>query len=86
MVAEGLSVRVLEEIVMMGSVGDVAKPQRRARNPIEPGLVDLSERLSERFETRVKVEMGRHKGKVTIEFGSPEDLDRIVSMLGQSGG
>ena len=85
-VAEGLSVRALEEIVMMGAADDVAEPKRRTRNPIEPGLVDLSERLSERFETRVKVEMGRRKGKVTIEFGSPEDLDRIVSMLGQSGG
>ena len=85
-VAEGLSVRALEEIVMMGPGTDVTEPKRRTRNPVEPGLVDLSERLSERFETRVKVEMGRHKGKVTIEFGSPDDLERIVSMLGQSAG
>lgn len=82
-VAEGLSVRALEEIVMMGPGSDAVEPTRRTRHPVEPTLVDLSERLSERFETRVKVEMGRRKGKVTIEFGSPEDLERIVSILGQ---
>ncbi len=83
-VAEGLSVRALEEIVITGSGSDdTAERVRRTRGPIEPGLLDLSERLSERFETRVKVEMGRRKGKVTIEFGSPEDLERIVAMLGQ---
>jgi ParB family chromosome partitioning protein len=83
-VAEGLSVRALEEIVMMGPIGDVAERKQRTRHAVEPGLLDLSERLSERFETRVKIEMGRHKGKLTIEFGSPDDLERIVSMLGQT--
>jgi ParB family chromosome partitioning protein len=83
-VAEGLSVRALEEIVMMRGAADGAhEPKRRSQAVAEPALVDLSERLSEQFETRVKVEMGRRKGKVTIEFGSPEDLDRIVSMLGR---
>jgi ParB family chromosome partitioning protein len=82
-VAEGLSVRALEEIVMTGAAEDAVEPKRRARNPVEPALLDLSERLSEQFETRVKVEMGRRKGRVTIEFGSSEDLDRIVSMLGR---
>lgn len=82
-VAEGLSVRALEEIVTTGAGESAAEPRRRTRNQAEPALIDLSERLSEQFETRVKVEMGRHKGKVTIEFGSSEDLDRIVSMLGR---
>jgi ParB family chromosome partitioning protein len=82
-VAEGLSVRALEEIVMTGAAENAAEPKRRTRIQAEPALIDLSERLSEQFETRVKVEMGRHKGKVTIEFGSSEDLDRIVSMLGR---
>jgi len=86
-VAEGLSVRALEEIVMTGAAEEeVAKPARRARASAEPGLIELSERLSERFETRVKVEMGRHKGKLTIEFGSSDDLERIVVMLGQPTG
>jgi len=79
-VAEGLSVRALEEIVIMGD-GESVEPKRRERAPVELGLLDLSARLSERFETRVKVEMGRHKGKVTIEFGSSEDLERIVEVL-----
>lgn len=86
-VAEGLSVRALEELVVMGAgSAGAAEPVHRTRIPAEPGLLDLSERLSERFETRVKVEMGLRKGKVTIEFGSPEDLERIVLILGQPTG
>jgi len=37
--------------------------------------------LSDQFETRVKVELGRSKGKITIEFGSIDDLERIVATM-----
>ena len=63
-VAEGLSVRAVEEIVAVG--GDDAPRKRSApagRQPIAPGLRRLADRLSDLFETRVKVEMGRHEGK-----------------------
>ncbi|MGW4866695.1 ParB/RepB/Spo0J family partition protein [Streptomyces chartreusis] len=81
-VAEGLSVRSVEEIVtLMGS-----RPQKtpRSRGPRagsvpSPALSDLATRLSDRFETRVKVELGQKKGKITVEFASPEDLERILS-------
>ena len=43
--------------------------------------MEIADRLSDRFDTRVKVDMGRSKGKVTIEFGSLDDLDRIVSVI-----
>ena len=46
--------------------------------PVAPGLRRLADRLSDLFETRVKVEMGRHKGKIVVEFATPEDLERIV--------
>lgn len=79
-VAEGISVRGLEEIV---SVGDAGRATDRARRnkPVAPGLADLAERLSDRFETRVKVDLGRAKGKITVEFASLDDLRRIVDIM-----
>lgn len=80
-VAEGISVRGLEEIVALGeSDDDRPAPQRRAK-PTAPGLADLGERLSDRLETRVKVDLGQRKGKVTVEFASLDDLRRIVDII-----
>ncbi len=81
-VAEGLSVRNVEEIVALG--GDEAPRKRSAppsRQPVAPGLRHLSDRLSDLFETRVKVEMGRHKGKIVVEFATIDDLERIVKAM-----
>jgi ParB family transcriptional regulator, chromosome partitioning protein len=81
-VAEGLSVRALEEIIATDSGGDDGERRRsRPRKPVAPGLEDLAERLSERFETRVKVDLGRKKGRITVEFASLDDLRRIVEMM-----
>ncbi|MCM0620975.1 ParB/RepB/Spo0J family partition protein [Nocardioides bruguierae] len=80
-VAEGISVRGLEEIVALGS-GDEDAPRRTARRkPQAPGLTEIADRLSDRFETRVKVDLGKHKGKITVEFASMEDLQRILGIL-----
>ncbi|KQW47618.1 chromosome partitioning protein ParB [Nocardioides sp. Root1257] len=79
-IAEGISVRALEEIVAMRDV-DQAAPRVVRKKPVAPGLVDLAERLSDRFETRVKVDLGRSKGKITVEFGSIDDLQRIVDIM-----
>src|SRR5687767_5299657 len=76
-VAEGISVRGLEEIVAVGDTGSNA-PRAPRRRPTAPGLTDLADRLSDRFETRVKVDLGRSKGKITVEFATMEDLQRIV--------
>ena len=87
-VAEGMSVRAVEEAVALAHASGEHEERpraRQARRAVQPALVDLADRLSDRFETRVKVDMGRAKGKVTIEFGSREDLDRIVAMLGVPG-
>jgi ParB family chromosome partitioning protein len=84
-VAEGMSVRNVEEAVQLArSDSDVpaAKPRGgRSRAAAPPELTELADRLSDRFETRVKVDMGRSRGKVTIDFGSVEDLHRIVALL-----
>ena len=81
-VAEGLSVRNVEEIVALGA--DDA-PRRRAapagRRPVAPGLLRLADRLSDLYETRVKVEQGRNKGKIIIEYATLEDLERIVAAM-----
>ncbi|MEU0162757.1 ParB/RepB/Spo0J family partition protein [Streptomyces sp. NPDC006261] len=83
-VAEGLSVRAVEEIVtLMGSrPSSSPKPKGpRAGTRLSPALTDLATRLSDRFETRVKVDLGQKKGKITVEFASMEDLDRILGSL-----
>jgi ParB family chromosome partitioning protein len=80
-VAEGLSVRAVEEIVMLGGESERPARQPRAPKPVAPRLADIAARLSDRLDTRVKVELGRTKGKVIIEFASIEDLERIVGSL-----
>ncbi|MBU2669960.1 ParB/RepB/Spo0J family partition protein [Actinoplanes bogorensis] len=83
-VAEGLSVRATEELVSLTLSDGPAKkaaPSRRAKVHA-PALNDLAERLSDRFDTRVKVDIGRNKGKITIEFATVDDLERIVGMIG----
>jgi ParB family chromosome partitioning protein len=79
-VAEGISVRGLEEIVAVGDTGRQTERVAR-RKPFAPGLADLADRLSDRLETRVKVDLGRSKGKITVEFASMEDLQRIVDVM-----
>jgi ParB family chromosome partitioning protein len=79
-VAEGLSVRSVEEIVAVGGEAARERP-RRTKRPVAPKLEVLAHRLSERFETRVKVDLGRSKGRIVVEFGSIDDLERIVALM-----
>jgi ParB family transcriptional regulator, chromosome partitioning protein len=80
-VAEGLSVRNVEEIV---ALGDELTPRARKPRPgaHHPQLDGQAARLSDRFDTRVRINLGQRKGKLTFEFASVEDLDRIVKMMG----
>jgi ParB family chromosome partitioning protein len=82
-VAEGLSVRAVEELVALGETGAEQKAERRpaARRPHDPTLDSLQDRLSDRFDTRVTVNVGKRKGKVTIEFATVDDLNRILQTL-----
>jgi ParB family transcriptional regulator, chromosome partitioning protein len=79
-VAEGLSVRATEELV---STGDAAPTERarRTRPAQAPGLTDLAGTLSELLETRVTIDMGRRKGKLTVEFATLDDLRRVVAIM-----
>lgn len=79
-VAEGLSVRAVEEIVAMGAE-TVAEPRsRRTREP-SPRALELSQTLSDHFDTRVKVDIGRKHGRITIEFATEDDLERILTIV-----
>ena len=83
-VAEGLSVRGTEEAVALAvSAGSPAErsPRSRGRRPVPTRLSEVADRLSDRFETRVKVDLGRARGKVVIEFASVDDLERIVQVI-----
>lgn len=82
-VAEGLSVRATEEAVTLAKNETPAKAKPApVRKPMHaPGLQDLAERLSHSFDTRVKVELGRRKGRIVVEFGSVDDLERIVHLI-----
>lgn len=82
-VAEGLSVRATEEAVTLANRAERDdRPAPPRRRPIQmPGLHDIAERLSGTYDTRVTVSLGKRKGKIVVEFGSVEDLQRIVDLM-----
>jgi ParB family chromosome partitioning protein len=84
-VAEGLSVRATEEAVTLANRAGPSQPPSPRRKPIQmPGLQDVAEQLSSAFDTRVMVSLGKRKGKIVVEFGSVEDLQRIVGLMNSS--
>lgn len=90
-VAEGLSVRATEEIVILANRDTekstaTPRPAPRGRQR-DPELEVVAGRLSDRFETSVSVTMGRRKGRITIDVGDSDDLQRVLGLLeGGSGG
>jgi ParB family transcriptional regulator, chromosome partitioning protein len=79
-VAEGLSVRATEEAVAMAAAEEPTA-KRRTRRISAPGVEDLAGRLSDVFETKVKIQIGRAKGRIVVEFGSVDDLQRIIGQM-----
>ncbi len=80
-VAEGLSVRSTEEIVAMSGheLGTGSRPARE--RPRDPRAEELSSELSDHFDTRVRVDVGRSKGRIVIEFAGEDDLERILAIV-----
>ncbi len=80
-VAEGLSVRATEEIVTLGDADDSGRTQRSPRSPREahPRAGEIAAQLADRLDTRVKVDGGKNRGRLTIEFASQDDLERIAA-------
>jgi ParB family chromosome partitioning protein len=86
--AEDLSVRQTEEAVrrFIETPAPDSAPAKAASSPGgSPGLAEVEEILSEQLATRVSIQMGAKRGRVVIEFGSPDDLERIVSEIIGSG-
>ena len=79
-ISQGLSVRAVEEIVAT-SDGRKIKEKRRHRPQITPLLKDLGDQIGNRLDTRVTIELGKAKGKITIEFANQEDLLRITKLI-----
>ena len=69
------------EIVALGLRPPKGQRAPGAKAPVAPGLKDLADRLSDVFETRVKVEMGQRKGKIVVEFATVDDLNRIINVM-----
>jgi ParB family transcriptional regulator, chromosome partitioning protein len=87
-VAEDLSVREVEELVRNYLEHPATAAERHAKPAPEPAvsaLAEVEEILCEQLATRVTIQMGKKRGKVIIEFGSADDLDRIVSEIVGSG-
>jgi ParB family transcriptional regulator, chromosome partitioning protein len=89
--AEGLSVREVEELVRIFVDGPPPKPEPSTSKAIsdpatrDAGMAEIEEILSEQLATRVQIELNKKRGRVVIEFGSADDLERIVSEIIGSG-
>ncbi len=82
-VEEGISVRSLEEMVALREEPEEERVRRaptRTANP--PQVEEWASRLSDRLDTTVKVNMGKRKGRIVVEFATHEDLERIISQMG----
>src|SRR5699024_4068925 len=82
-ISEGLSVRATEEAVTL-SKNEPSKSKQQPANPASEKVAEFEQvasRLSDTFDTRVKVDAGKRKGRLIVEFGSFDDLERIVGMM-----
>jgi ParB family chromosome partitioning protein len=87
--AEDLSVREVEELVRTyldhPSQAERPAPLAAVPEPSANPLGEVEELLSEQLATRVQIQMGKRRGKIMVEFGSADDLERIVSEIIGSG-
>lgn len=78
-VAEGFSVRAIEEIVAAGLPN--RKLKRKNAPHHVPQMTEIAERLSDYYDTRVLVQSGKSKGRIVIEFSGVDDLERLLALL-----
>mgnify|MGYP003352171362 FL=1 len=79
-VAEGLSVRSVEEIIAISKPGNSAKKKSGGRKET-PELRELAEALGDSLDTRVRIESAKGKGAIIIEYSGGEDLQRLVKLI-----
>ncbi|MGY5766093.1 ParB/RepB/Spo0J family partition protein [Brachybacterium sp. DNPG3] len=81
-VTEGLSVRAVERLVSAGGAQRTTGMRTARRTSYDPHVVDLTSRLANRLETQVRIDVGKRKGRITLEFTTIDDLERLISTLG----
>ena len=81
-VSEGLSVRAVERLIANGVESSSAARTVTRRSSYNPRVVSLTSQLSTKLEAPVRIDVGKRKGKVTLEFTNLDDLERIVAKLG----
>jgi ParB family chromosome partitioning protein len=86
--AEGLSVRATEEIVATAqnttsgnNLNNPVSGKGANNSSVTARLKEVAEEIGSTLDTRVTVELGKQKGKITIEFATLEDLDRIAGLI-----
>ena len=90
-IQEGLSVRSLEEIFALWEKGHDEEKAKRTRQAslkavTPPHVEEWATALADRLDTTVKVDVGKRKGKIVVEFASVEDLERIIEQMGATRG
>lgn len=85
-IAEGLSVRATEEaVLLLNRQMEEGTPRKKAgqgqRAPLPSHVSHWVDDISDALETKVSVQMGKKKGKIVVEFGGPEDFDRIADLI-----
>ena len=75
-----MSVRATEEKVTLSGEEKLITPRRPKQ--VDPELATWAQELGDYLDTRVKIAQGIRKGKITIEFASVEDLQRILEIIG----
>lgn len=76
---EGLSVRAVEEIISLTPRASGKKST--SRKSASPEIQELGDRIGDALDTRVKIEMTKKSGRILIDFGSIEDLHRIIKKI-----
>ena len=79
-VAEGLSVRTVEEIIAISKPASAKKKSSTAKKQ-SPELKELAENLGDVLDTRVRIESGGGKGEIIVEYSGAEDLQRLIKLI-----
>lgn len=81
-IAEGLSVRATEELVLLTNRGeDEEKKPPRDKAPTPEVFTRAAEYLADNLDTKVSVTMGKRKGRLVVEFGDQDDFERIMGLI-----
>ena len=79
-VAEGLSVRTVEEIIAIAKPGAKSKKSGSSKKS-SPELKELGEKIGDVLDTRVRIESAGGKGEIIVEYSGAEDLQRLVKLI-----